>query len=109
MRMESRLLRLALLLPASLLLGMGAGAQDTHAHMDMSAQAVSPSAVKRGLWSDPASWPDGKVPRAGDAVTIGPDRDIVLDVTPPALSSLTVNGRLSFADDRDIALTSEWI
>jgi hypothetical protein len=49
------------------------------------------------------------VPRAGDAVTIGQDRDIVLDVTPPALRSLTVNGRLSFADDRDIDLTSEWI
>jgi cell migration-inducing and hyaluronan-binding protein len=49
------------------------------------------------------------VPGAGDAVTIGQDMDVVLDVTPPALRSLTVNGRLSFADDRDIDLTSEWI
>src|SRR5690554_4046699 len=64
MRMETRLLRFASLLPASLLLGMGAGAgaQETHAHVDVSAQAVPASAVKRGLWSDPASWPDGKVP-----------------------------------------------
>ena len=111
MRMSSSLLRLALLLPASFLLGLAAegGAQETHAHMDMPAQAATPSAVKRGLWSDPASWPDGKVPGAGDAVTVGRDMDIVLDVTPPALRSLTVNGRLSFADDRDIDLTSEWI
>jgi len=61
------------------------------------------------LWSDPASWPDGKVPRAGDAVTIGRDKDIVLDVTPPALRSLTINGKLSFAPDRDLGLTTDWI
>src|SRR5690242_6791421 len=101
MRMSSSLLRLALLLPASFLLGVGAegAAQETHAHMDMPVETATPSAVKRGLWSDPASWPDGKVPGVGDAVTVGRDMDIVLDVTPPALRSLTVNGRLSFADD----------
>jgi cell migration-inducing and hyaluronan-binding protein len=111
MRMVSRLLRLALLLPASLLLGMGAGAgaQETHAHMDMPAQAAPLSAVKQTRWSDPASWPDGKVPGKGDAVTIGQDRSILLDVSPPALRSLTINGKLSFSDDRDIALTTEWI
>ena len=49
------------------------------------------------------------MPRAGDAVTIGRDRDIVLDVSPPALRSLTINGKLSFADDLDLALRSEWI
>jgi len=109
MRMRSRLLLLAALLPASLLgAGAEAGAQETHAHMDMPAQAP-PSAVHRSRWSDPASWPDGKVPRAGDAVTIGRDRDIVLDVSPPALRSLTINGKLSFADDRDLELKTEWI
>src|SRR5690349_12585242 len=110
MRLASRALRLALLAPVVLLLGLGtqAGAQD-HAHMDTSAQAASPSAVTRGLWSDPGSWPDGKVPGAGDAVTIGRDRNIVLDVTPPALRSLTIDGKLSFADDRDIGLETDWI
>ncbi len=76
--------------------------------MDAGAPASS-SAVIRSRWSDPASWPDGKVPRDGDAVTIGRDRDIVLDVSPPALRSLTVNGKLSFSNDLDLELTSEWI
>ena len=90
MRMQSRWRLLAVLLPA-LLLGMAAtaGAQD-HAHMDMPA-AAPPAAVHQMRWSDPASWPDHKVPVAGDAVTIARDRDIVLDVSPPALRSLTIN------------------
>jgi len=110
MRVQFGLRLVSLLLPVALLLGMGADAdaQESHAHMDMPAQA-SPSAAHVSRWSDPASWPDGKVPRAGDAVTIGRDRDIVLDVTPPALRSLTINGKLSFANDRDIELKTEWI
>lgn len=74
----------------------------------MPAQALV-GAVKQSRWSDPGSWPDGKVPGAGDAVTIARDRSIILDVSPPALRSLTINGKLSFADDRDISLTTEWI
>jgi cell migration-inducing and hyaluronan-binding protein len=102
MRMQPRRLLLSWLLPSTLLLGIGveAGAQDAHAHMDMPAQG-SAAAGPASRWSDPASWPDGKVPAAGDAVTIARDRNIVLDVTPPALRSLTVNGKLSFAGDRD--------
>lgn len=109
MRMPSRLVLLSVLLPGSLLLGaqVAAEAPDSHARMDMPAKASSPGHASR--WSDPKSWPDGKVPGAGDAVTIAKDRAIVLDVTPPALRSLTINGKLSFADDRDLALTTEWI
>ena len=112
MRMKSRLLRLALLVPASLLLGMaaGAGAQESHDHMNMAMPAKAPvAAAHPSRWSDPASWPDGKVPGAGDAVTIGRDKDIVLDVSPPTLRSLTVNGKLSFSDDRDLELKTDWI
>ena len=65
--------------------------------------------VRTVRWSDPASWPDGKVPGAGDAVTIARDKDIVLDVSPPALRSLTINGKLSFANERDLALKTDWI
>ncbi len=110
MRMPSRQFLFALLVPASLLLGMGAraGAQETHDHMDMPAPAPS-SAARQTRWSDPASWPDGKVPRAGDAVTIGRDRNIVLDVAPPALRSLTINGKLGFSNALDLELKTDWI
>ena len=76
--------------------------------MSMPVQAPA-AAMKASRWSDPASWPDGKVPGAGDAVTIARDRSIILDVSPPALRSLTINGKLSFANDRDLSLTTEWI
>jgi len=111
MHMQSRLFLISLLFPAPLLLGMGtaAKAQDDHAHMVMPAASASMAAVKQTRWSDPASWPDGKVPGEGDAATIGRDKNILLDVSPPALRSLTINGKLSFADDRDLELKSEWI
>src|SRR6185312_680364 len=70
MHLKPRLLLLSSLVPASLALGAGTGAvaQD-HAHMTMPARG--PSATTHPTrWSDPASWPDGKVPRAGAAVTI---------------------------------------
>ena len=35
--------------------------------------------------------------------------DVVLDVTPPELHGLTINGKLSFADNKDLELTTEWI
>ena len=112
MRLKSMGLLSSLLLPAALLLSLGseAAAQESHDHMNMAMPAKAPaSAVKRSLWSDPASWPDGKVPREGDAVKIARDRDIVLDVTPPTLRSLTVDGKLSFSDDRDLELKTDWI
>jgi cell migration-inducing and hyaluronan-binding protein len=110
MRIPSRLLRYALLAsaPFPLVLATGAQGQESHAHMDIPAQGPA-TALKQSRWSDPASWPGGKVPAAGDAVTIARDREIVLDVTPPALRSLTINGKLSFADTRDIELTTDWI
>src|SRR5688572_6998251 len=67
------------------------------------------SAVKSGRWSDPATWPDRKVPAEGTAVSIGKDMNVVLDVSPPALRSLTIDGKVSFANNRDIELTTEWI
>jgi len=110
MRKPSRSFLLSLLFPAPLLLGMGAAANAQHDHAQMEMPAEAPlAAVKQTRWSDPASWPDGKVPGEGDAVTIGRDKNILLDVSPPALRSLTINGKLSFADDRDLDLTTDWI
>ena len=110
MRLQFRASLVSWLLPACLLLGAGAEARAQDMHMKMDAAPPAPSsAVVRSRWSDPASWPGGKVPGEGDAVTIGRDRDIVLDVAPPALRSLTVNGKLSFSNDRDLELKTDWI
>src|SRR5262245_34701479 len=60
-------------------------------------------------WSNASTWPDKKVPGKDAEVTIGKDMNVVLDVTPPALRSLTIEGTLSFADNKDLELTTEWI
>src|SRR5689334_21338409 len=60
-------------------------------------------------WSDASTWPDKKVPAADALVTIDKDMNVLLDVTPPPLRGLTINGKLSFADNKDIELTTEWI
>jgi hypothetical protein len=73
------------------------------------AQQQSSPAVKQTRWSDPATWPDRKVPAAGDKVTIANDKNVLLDVSPPALNGLTINGKLSFANNKDLELTTEWI
>ena len=92
---------LSLLLPAFLILS-------GHAVVKAQQQGSS-SAVKGGRWSDSATWADRKVPGEGAAVTIDKDIEVVLDVSPPALRSLTINGKLSFADNKDVELTTEWI
>jgi cell migration-inducing and hyaluronan-binding protein len=91
---------LASLLPALLLGSVFAVVQ---------AQNAGAPAVRQTRWSDPATWPNGKVPAAGDKVTIAKDKNVLLDVTPPALGSLTIDGKLSFANNRDLELTTEWI
>jgi hypothetical protein len=60
-------------------------------------------------WSDPATWPNNKVPAAGEKVEIASGKDVILDVSPPALGGLTITGKLSFADNADLELSSEWI
>jgi G8 domain len=66
-------------------------------------------AVKSGAWSSPSTWSHGAAPKAGSKVTIGDHVNVVLDVSPPALNGLTVNGKLSFSDKADLELTTEWI
>src|SRR5712691_9327032 len=72
-------------------------------------QAQNAPAVKQSSWSDSATWPSRKAPVAGDKVTIEKGKDVVLDVSPPALNGLTIEGKLSFADNKDLELTTEWI
>ncbi|MBF6594305.1 MAG: G8 domain-containing protein [Thermaceae bacterium] len=63
--------------------------------------------ARSGLWSDPNTW-GGSVPKAGDIVTIPADLSLTLDVSPPALKGLDVEGWLTFAD-KDLSLSSDWI
>jgi len=69
--------------------------------------AAATPAAAQSLWSNPATW-GGAVPGAGAHVVVPQGQRIVLDVSPPPLASLTVNGVLTFAR-RDLALTVGWI
>jgi hypothetical protein len=97
MSKQNRAFLFALLGPA-LLLGSASAA----------VQAAQPAA-KATRWSDPASWPNKKVPAAGDKVEIPSGKDVILDVSPPALGGVTINGKLSFANNADLELITEWI
>jgi G8 domain len=101
MRRQYRSFLFALLVPAFFLVSafeVVATVQEQGSH-----------AVKQELWSNPATWPDQKVPRAGDTVTIEKGKDVLLDVSPPSLGGLKIEGKLSFSDKADIELTTESI
>ena len=61
-----------------------------------------PSTVR---WSEPATWPGGQVPAAGASVVIPSNRAVLLDVSPPALAGLRIEGALVF-DEQDLELTA---
>ena len=89
---NSRPLLVASLVPALLVFGAVVASQDA------AAQTAGQS-----KWSDPATWPNRKVPVAGDKVIIGKDKNVVLDVSPPALGGLSIDGKLTFRDRHHIA------
>ena len=92
MRKHNRLFLLSLLVPAC-----------------FAGNALAQEAVSSGNWSDSSTWSGGDVPAAGDVVSIGAGLDVVLDVSPPGLNGINVDGKLSFSDDADLELTTEWI
>src|SRR6188768_2141453 len=95
MRKPYRPFLLSLLVPAFCLVSVSA--------------VVEAAQVKATRWSDKASWPSKKVPVAGEKVEIASGKEVILDVSPPALGGLTVNGKLTFADKSDLELTTEWV
>ncbi|GAA0277569.1 hypothetical protein GCM10009127_17970 [Alteraurantiacibacter aestuarii] len=112
MRKQFHLFLYTRLIPASVLLAMGTSiaAQDGADHASMAMDVAAPSAMTRTVkWSDASAWPSGKVPVAGEEVTIPRGTEMMLDVSPPELRGLTVQGKLTFVDERDLALTTEWI
>src|SRR5947207_8289643 len=93
------LLFLGLLVPAFLVLSGDA----------VKAQQKASSTASGKRWSDASTWPDKKVPAKDATVTIDKDMNVVLDVSPPPLRSLTINGKLSFANKTDLELITEWV
>lgn len=77
---------------------------------DLFGNGFEPGAAATGAqpWSDPATW-GGAVPVAGQSVLIPAGRTVVLDVATPVLATLTVEGRLVGAIDRDIAVSANVI
>jgi len=71
--------------------------------------AKAQEAVSSGAWSASSTWSGGAVPKAGDIVSIGAGMDVVLDLSPPGLNGINLEGKLRFSIDRDLELTTEWI
>lgn len=75
-------------------------------------EALAKTAVKGSgtgtNWSDPGTWAGGKLPKAGDVVVIPGKKGVRLDVTPPQLCGLLINGQLSF-ERKDLSLEAGWI
>src|SRR4029434_3483176 len=84
MRKKNRSLFLTSLITASLLVG---------AFTVMQAQNSGAAAAKATKWSDAATWPNRKVPVAGDKVTIDAGKEVVLDLNTPALGGVNRNGK----------------
>jgi hypothetical protein len=70
--------------------------------------AQPPTGASYLPWSEAATW-GGTLPRAGDAVTIPAGRRILLDISPPNLKSLLIEGELNFDLTKDLNLTADWI
>lgn len=73
--------------------------------VDPNAPPPPPTAQR---WSNPSTWPSGTMPAAGSAVVIPAGKIVLLDLTPPALGGLTVDGTLRF-DEKDLSLIATWI
>jgi cell migration-inducing and hyaluronan-binding protein len=58
-------------------------------------------------WSNPSTW-GGQVPVAGSTVTIPAGKTVLLDVSPPPLGELRIDGDLVF-DNRNLNLTVDAI
>ena len=75
----------------------------------LSSGVQAQEAIRDGLWSDTSTWSGGNIPEAGAQVTINDGINVVLDTNTPELGGLTISGKLSFSDDTDLELISEWV
>jgi G8 domain/Right handed beta helix region len=73
------------------------------------APVTGPTASSGPVWSNPASWPSGKVPQAGEVVTITSTMNIELDVNTPKLGGLIIDGKLTAKPNADVSITSNYV
>lgn len=60
-------------------------------------------------WSDPTSWPSGRLPAEGEEVTVSSRWRMLLDITPPTLGKVYIYGELMFEDQRDYNFTADLV
>lgn len=60
------------------------------------------------LWSDVNTWGGARLPLAGEVVVIPAGMDVQLDIDPPALGGLIIDGSLTLAE-RDTQLSAAYI
>ncbi|MEO5824940.1 MAG: G8 domain-containing protein [Gemmatimonadales bacterium] len=58
------------------------------------------------LWSDPATWAPLPVPVLGTDVVVPAGRTVILDVSPPPLGKVMVEGTLVVSPDLDLAMSA---
>lgn len=86
-----------------------------HAQLEVTGRAGAPTRLQHSCllptgalrWSDPDTW-GGAVPAAGQDVTVPAGTTVLLDVSPPPLRTLEVDGRLVFGCS-DLTLTADVI
>ncbi len=62
------------------------------------------------LWSSPTTWGGAPPPQAGDSVFLPAGITVVLDVSPPPLVALLLDGTLKFCNlAPQLALTASYI
>jgi G8 domain len=69
------------------------------------AGVVTVHSAKNGAWSDPGTWTERRIPKAGDVVQVAPGHTVTYDVdSSQAIRMIHVAGTLIFAHDRTTRL-----
>ena len=60
-------------------------------------------------WSSVYTWGGGPLPQLGDSVYIKQGQMVFLDVCPPVLNLVLIEGALIFEDEQDLCLQAKYI
>ncbi|HEX8915789.1 MAG TPA: G8 domain-containing protein [Humisphaera sp.] len=86
---------------AALVASLALAASTRAAPIPAGGVAFDTRTAKSGAWSDPATWENGKAPKAGDRVQVRPGHVVTYDITPDrctfALRMVHVGGTLTFS------------